>query len=52
MNFINNNIKIKDYVIYFNPVHKKVLTENGFVEISKQISYRNGSTFIIFSKRQ
>lgn len=48
--FLDNNIGLVDFVIYFNPVYADDLVKFGFEVIFECESYRNSSSFKILKK--
>lgn len=49
-NFFKINKILNSYIIYFNPVHAKLIENYGYVEIFSKVSYRNGSTYKLFAR--
>jgi hypothetical protein len=49
LSFFKNNYTEKMTVIYFNPIHYKILEDLGLMCVYERNSYRNGSSFQILS---
>jgi SAM-dependent methyltransferase len=47
--FVENIGKQDTIIIYFNPVHKSIFFDNGFIECVEKKSWYPGSNYIIFS---